>query len=776
MASTSKGHIKLGAPGALRDYVLTSPRGTQRVTANPFTPSVGTTGAFSDLEGWAEWVQDNWQAGVGTTKPTDGGFSYASVDSRVPNQLILPARIGFIDTDAMYNNMDGGYYRNSFYPSIASAYSTLTLTTTGTYQRIALLHEETGGSDFTAYTISIYGFGCDDFTVGVYSDNAGSPNTLITKENITSWTSTPYPTWYSITLTAGTVFPDSTPRWVIIEPETGESDLTLVVGVDDNTTVTMKYWDGDSWETQGDSYVPLFYSSLSMSGIHTKGYVVSDGSDLYFLGGTGSTSSIAKYNSSDGYMEWKDVNLGAFDITDTLIWGDYIYLGTGSSNNAYRYTLSTDTQAANADFYANKMVSWNGYFYRSVGHQLYYSTDASTWEGPFPVGSSDFPILNMAGMGNDVYVATAEGLYYLAPGDFVVGVVPWGSVDSTAAAAMVNYQGSICYTLNSRVYRLGSDGSVVDIWIRQDDGLVDNIIGDVISLTTTNNWLIALVKSSSTPFRYTLWAWQTEGWHFLSEIPAGTLAQEAYYDRANSRLIVSCIDTSSSVKSCASGLFSLSISDYAINPYNDDAYRYAPYGWMETAKFRGDIYKLDKDFESVFATGESLASGQTVKVYWKDEDSTSWELLGTVDEDGDELRWSDYSTRPVGKWIRLGFLFSSTDPSVTPKVEALVLKYQPMINDRWRWTLNIAVTDNQQMLDGTVNPYTGAQMITHLDSMIQRVLPLIYEDFWGIQYEVKVTGATQVVDAFEYLFSDESKQIDVVYQLTIEQVNDTVYG
>jgi len=182
---------------------------------------------------------------------------------------------------------------------------------------------------------------------------------------------------------------------------------------------------------------------------------------------------------------------------------------------------------------------------------------------------------------------------------------------------------------------------------------------------------------------------------------------------------------------------------------------------------------LDKDWESIYINSEDMTSS-TIYMYWKDSESTDLELLGSTTATEHEERWDDYSSRPNSKWLRLGLLLRTDDEEYSPILRAHRVKFHTMIADRWRWSVAIPVHDQQEMLDGSLNPYTAAQMKTHLESMIQRVPPLIFEDVDGTQYEVKVMQAARNIVRAEH-FNAEA-QIQYVYNLVLEQVTDEVYA
>ena len=275
-----------------------------------------------------------------------------------------------------------------------------------------------------------------------------------------------------------------------------------------------------------------------------------------------------------------------------------------------------------------------------------------------------------------------------------------------------------------------------------------------------NQWLLAGIDSTVDTQAATAWAWLTEGWHPIATLPPGIALKALYYDRTLSRLWIGCDH----------GLaFWLHIDDYALNPYNSTDSRFMPYGWLETPRFYGDLKKVDKDCESVFVTGE-FPAGTSVSIYYQSDQLATWTLLGTVTEDNTELRFSDYTTRPTGKWVRLGVLMATDDPTVTAKIKAIVLKYMPMTMDRERWQLPILIQQEQEMLDGTQDTQTYAQKMAHLRGLITRVAPFTLVDLDGTAYQVKVVGANRSVYQYASRVGAGDALVDWVITVSLEQV------
>jgi hypothetical protein len=277
-----------------------------------------------------------------------------------------------------------------------------------------------------------------------------------------------------------------------------------------------------------------------------------------------------------------------------------------------------------------------------------------------------------------------------------------------------------------------------------------------------------------------VWLWNRQGWHCAGILLGRSVdlidsaletpgIYSAYYDRTLDRLWVNNYHASMFIR----------MYDLAQNPYtllsSATTALFMPSGWVESSWFDGNLIEIKKDFESVYCTGDNIVAGVTeIDIFWKDDDSTDWELLGTADVAREEIRWSTAATRPNSRQLKLALRLRTISVKNSPKLEAVRVKFMSMLADRWRWTLPIAVSLNQEMLDNTLNTYTVAQQIAHIESMINIVPPVFYEDVTGTQYEVKVLGATRAVRDFEYRVPSTAKTYKLVYNLVIEQVTGNI--
>lgn len=754
-----RGHIKLGAVGALRDYMLVDVRQYLEALANQMAAQIGGgAGDYNDLQSWGAWVMDDWRAGSGKKDAEAGGFLFSTTETRYPNQMFLPRHLHFEMTDAA-----------SLYALDASTVTgTATVGTGQTKEKWAV---QIGGGSLRGLS-AIWIYLSNDgaaYTIRLSDDTAGAPGTSIATATVTTNTDRPGYGWYKTTAISQSI--TSAAYWISLEPTT--TGIVPIVGNDHaGTAPTAAYYNGSSWVSTTD-YFGLLLNTEAYADDNAvpRGAVqVAEFNDeLYSV----SATATRPYKRDEGTAPgWVTSVATTVRGTQVFALGDLLYfanplLSVANLMNASETVTSFSLPSGGTGEVAYYAL-WGGLLWAAQNGSVYYTNipgaDGADWTGPIDVGFTGEVITGIAGLGDYLYVATEKELVYVGYGDEVRGVTTWGSPSADMGKGMIHYQGSL-YIPNQEALLRWDGSNMLPMGIDLGEGLPDEYQGNVAALAANNNWLLMGVNPRSTTSNPTVWAHNGQGWHHIAMLPPSMNISCLYYRRSNQRLYVGT-DTGH--------VFSLYLPDVAGVVDNTEP-EYTPVGWLETDWWYGGLREVRKDMESVFLLGENLAAAKSIKVYWKDDESTDWELLGTATADRTELRWNDYDTRPNTRQLKLGFLMQTDNPGVTPVLRAVRVKYHAMVMDWERFRLPIQVSDAQMMVDDDINPYTALQQWTQLKALSKQVPPCIFENPFGIQYEVKIVDASFQIDRYEWLPLEGRASISGVYHVTVEQVTQNEY-
>lgn len=770
-------HITLAARG----YSII-PERRRKALANPFTARVSTgSSSYEELDDWQAWVLDTWGMGVGQTDPSAGGFLFANgVDTRFRNKLILGPMVTPVMSQPLTAVQSVSFIRNVVKAqTIGDGY---------TYSMVAMpVRAGSPWSELWVYLSAPLGA---KITVSVIANDLvnAAPMPMTGANILATATITadyPRPGWHWYPVALGKSVSSGDQVWIVVDPTEGaEATIPLEAGAAPNVKYLAKVSGVDTWVGGGEALrmgVILNTPALALPpvGFHRLAditYHVS-GSKIY-------TEAPGPY--------WKElIDVGA-TVTDSETYTANLYLTLAraeAQTQSIQYdpesnTWSTFTPAPGTPIH--HLARWNGYLYGVGGDGFiyYYVAGISSssqkgvgrW-GPLddggkikPVETSDGAYLTtgVCGLpgGNDVAVATEEGLFILVNGDVISAQTAWGSIHPNNGRGMVAYQNDLYIPADHRVWRFvrtQGGSSMMDIWIDPSEELPPGYIGTVAQLAAINSMLIAAVDGK---LGATVWGYTGEGWHNLVTLPEGFQMGPVDYDRDTNRLWIA---TQQGI------VFYVTMPDASLNPLRDTNYRYAASGWVEFPPFYGRLNELSKDIQSVYIIGHNITVNTPVDIYWRDDDNPdAWQYLGRVTQDKQEIEWEvDHNprrktNRPNTKEFRLGVLLHTTDPSQTPVINAIRVKYHTNVNDRYTWALMVECTDRTETIGGERIKYTAQEQRDHLAAVVRSVPPVWFTDIDGREYLVKVTAESEMSTQLTYF--DGGIHYDSLHAITLVQV------
>ncbi len=780
------------------EYMTPDQRAITRSSANQMAAKLGSgAGTYDDQINWESLLWDNWQGGIGKKEPDAGGSLIASLDTRFEGQIALPS-ITRNQSKANLVTPQNAYQSSRNYDDILGTitdtynYTTVTVGADETYTKLAntFRWDETDTYELDAYEVLLPGKSdtCTQVYVELWTCNNDSidattgdhpPETLVASDLITL-RDEPGLYWYATSGLSTTYDAFGGNLWyaLVVYPADGSLDIPTIDTVYDNHWY---YYTGAAEEptegwTQGDG-IPSFMSRYDASGGSAIPTVAARFGDYIYIG---DSTGVDIFEPGVGVVDRIVTNE---PVTDLLPLDGRLYIGLGDTDSyQYEDTPGAGT-AGTAAVPARLWLLHNGLLYRAVGANVYYTDDEVTWV-TVEVGLTDREaITGMAGLNGDVFISTNRALYRVGE-DGVSGllVTKWGAPSVLNGIHMFTFQGNVYISLGQSVLRFDGE-NFLPYGPDLGEGLPTQYAGLITGFAANNNWLLCAVtpSSDSSPELTTItgaasiWAHNGQGWHHITELPTGRTMScfcysheengfanffSATFDRYYYMTLIA--DTQKAQRLAAA----IEATDYHYHHFG---------GWIEQNWFYGGLREVEKDWESVYLDGVNIDTNQYVEVYWMGELDTEWNLLGTITSPTDELRWDDPDTRPSGRRIRIGLaLYNSFSPG-TPVVTAIRVKYQPMIIDRWRWSVPIEVKNRQEMLDHTMNERNASQMATHLDGLTRQVAPFIYRDTDLNEYEVKILNAVRGEDKLEVSTSG-TVSFQAVYNLTLEQVTAETYS
>ncbi len=795
--------IELGTSVAtLRKYNLFNPEEHRRSTANPYAPGMSSQGAYAELDGWAEWTADDWSSGTGHRKPDAGAFNAIST-TIFPNRIMLPLApkqvdsveyAGFSGTD--YETVDCGTINvGTDYAASRVTMGVLSGGVAVNPTKYAIRIEPSATTWAGYFAISFYGYLSPDATLTCRfrSGVTLSTSTLIETKTLTGTRNAPAcSTWNNFVFTEVGAAVSGT-YWIELEitADTSSSkwyEQELVSG----TVIA------GSIQSARDPGAATYANTTDIPLFRTSWYRLNDdpGTTVlrqtavfnnkvyragYYTGVVTSKLFVKNFASISGFAETLD--LAGANITSLTVWEDKLYIGTSAGNARVMTTAEITTDPG---FAARMMTAYKGYLWRVTNtNVISYSTDAATWT---TVGTF-YPITNnqsvgLVGMGNNLYICTENSLFFVAPGDFIQHVVDWNSSDILEAGRSIVSAGDALYVLvdAQTIYRIDQGHQISNIMANNNMMLQSGRTPT--RMAAIKDFLcVATARGSGESPGNDLYLYRDAAWHYLAEVPSAKTVTSIVWDEKNKVLVIACAGGENFYYSLANMTIDFS---YMTSPF------FAKNGWIEYDRFDAGKPTLAKEWESVilawlrkpYTAIELYAKvpmtgaieptlwlpmlGFNTVPAWNATEANLVDSLRSVNAPVDYGGYGRYAT----EWIKLGLRFSTQRKVNTPILESATIKYLPMVTDKYQWTLAIPVSGNQQLANGTINPYTAAQQIAHLDSMTKSEVLIYFKDIDGVTYTCKVLSENRVPLEYDLLPAGEATyaaNIPYLYQLTIEQ-------
>ena len=436
-------------------------------------------------------------------------------------------------------------------------------------------------------------------------------------------------------------------------------------------------------------------------------------------------------------------------------------------------------------------------------HEVYYTADGSTWSGAVEVGAGDYEITAMEWYRDMLVCATPVRLWGIAA-EQAYPLISWATQeDAENGKGMLMWSRTNCLyiPLVFGLYRWNGD-TMVAVGPEQGMGLPAERAGRISMLVGTCNWLYAAVDAGTSGYSSILAYNGMGGWHELQRAErAGQRVQAVGFETLHSpnRLWYGMSEETRYLM-----LPDYSDNPYQWTGYEFNGSGELETSWMggELLEIVKDLYEVvirGEDFASgqtidvyyevdrserwtwlgrvadgprksllfgassfatkTVGTGSTrttieLASGSTTT----DMEAGDWvringevrQVAGITDSDTfavgtalDEAPVDDdvvYASRPAGREFRLKLVLATNDNTATPRVNAVFVRYQNNVLDRFVYQLSVRVEDAMEDLAGGAYPYTAADLRAALDGWAKRHTPFILYDLDGMGHTVKVTG------------------------------------
>lgn len=377
------------------------------------------------------------------------------------------------------------------------------------------------------------------------------------------------------------------------------------------------------------------------------------------------TTALRRYESGVGWIQQ-----GALHglPSDLEVFGDNLYIASATSHYQI-HTIATGTWSDGAVDREHFAV-WNPgatpSLYGSHGHQIFATTDGSTWGTAISVGDSSSDITSMAVFAQSLYIGKEDGLYYYDGTDVVQMIDCRNRIWTGNFCEMAEWEGYLYFNILRRIYKY-SESAIIDI--------TPNMYGDLTKESYDYGIPKALVVSPTALYvgfdlaendYPCVLAYTGLGWHPIYKGDSGDTLYGMGYSAELDWLLINDTDGTHYRQL-------VSMTDYPYPVFGGAT------GVLTFAKFDGDMPQTPKAVKSVTLHTRDCSATEKITIQYRKDGETAWEEVGDVTSSPQE----ELSLAPlagaveVTSDIQIRAILSTGTPSLTPVLEHFTLQWLP---------------------------------------------------------------------------------------------------
>lgn len=428
-----------------------------------------------------------------------------------------------------------------------------------------------------------------------------------------------------------------------------------------SSSETARFYEAENVETRIKGKVMLA-TAVSVTDASIAAAQPVDYNSKIFMRCTG-TNIIREYTDGVGWAAGTPAVVSS--PSDFAVYGAKLY--AASANSHYCWTTTGGTWIA-GPLDREHFATWNPGatpgLYGSHGHQVFASTDGSTWGSAISVGDSSADITSLATFDQVLYIGKEDGLYYFDGTDVFQMLNCTNRLWNGNFCEMAEWEGFLYFNILGRVYKYSSS-AVVDITPAMQGTLAKEGYGygapEAFVASPTALYVGFDLAENSYPV---VLAYNGLGWHPVYTGSAGSTFEGMGYSAEMDFLLIN--DGSTHYRQLPS------FSDL---PYPT----FAATGSLTTPRFDGAMPETAKAVKSVVLRTRDCSTTQKVNVKYRKDGTLTWTDAGDITSSpSEELSLSALAGAiEVENDIQFKFVITTTSVAITPVIENMAVRWLP---------------------------------------------------------------------------------------------------
>ena len=380
------------------------------------------------------------------------------------------------------------------------------------------------------------------------------------------------------------------------------------------------------------------------------------------------TNLLREYTDGVG---WASVGAGFLSSpTDMIVFGDKLYVASANTHYAWMEATGSWTVApVDREHFATFNPGATPSLYGSHGHQVFASTDGSTWGTAISIGDSSADITAMAPFAQALYIGKEDGLYRYDGADVVQMIDARNRLWSgNFVGGLAEWEGFLYFSVLRRIFKF-SESAVIDITPEAYGSLAAESYdyGLPEAFVTSPTALYVGFDLAENDYPCVL-SYTGLGWHPIYKGASGATFEGMGYSAELDWFLVN--DGNTHFRQL------VSMTDY---PYPIFCVGAGATGSLTTPKFDGGMPVTPKAVKSVTLSTRDCDANQKITVQYRKDGASAFTEVGDITSSpSEELSLSPLQGAvSVSDWIQFRFILSTVSPANTPVLEHMAINWLP---------------------------------------------------------------------------------------------------
>lgn len=204
-------------------------------------------------------------------------------------------------------------------------------------------------------------------------------------------------------------------------------------------------------------------------------------------------------------------------------------------------------------------------------------------------------------------------------------------------------------------------------------------------------------------------------------------------------------------------------------------------GWFTSSDYDAGTPGLLKLWDAITIHADIPTTDTSIYVEYSLDGGQVWHAAGSVLKTGSATRYAKTfdlrisGEKVTGTRMKYRLTLRTTNSAYSPQLRGVVVRYLPIPEPNWQWSFSVLLSENQELLDKTLQEPTIATKLANLEAAFRTQIPVYFQDIDGTEWGAGPVGQVLIrdfVDDVRYVGPSGDGEIEHEVRLILLETKD----